>query len=109
MDVATAAALASGSKVAVTGFVLLVSGQSPVLCSELLESMPPQCGGARMELVGLDGPDLPGRQGSPSRGRWSVDTFDLSPFGSCDDRDMRPYARSFNSKVSTFLIGFSEP
>ena len=77
MDVATAAALASGSKVAVTGFVLLVSGQSPVLCSELLESMPPQCGGARMELVGLDGPDLPGLREAVDV-KWTAEAVTLS-------------------------------
>jgi hypothetical protein len=52
MDVATAMTLASGSKAAVTGFVVMMGGEA-MLCDELLESFPPQCGGARMAVEGL--------------------------------------------------------
>lgn len=50
-----------GSKSArVRGF-LLCCGDDPVrLCTELLESMPPQCGGASIVVEGLDVASLTG-------------------------------------------------
>ncbi len=77
MNVAAAIALVSGSRAAVTGFVLLVSGRPPVLCAELLESMPPQCGGARIELVGLTGGSLPVLHESDGV-RWTAGAVTLS-------------------------------
>ncbi len=50
MDIADALALPDGSVVALTGFLLLVEGDRPLLCETLLDSFPPQCGGARIEV-----------------------------------------------------------
>jgi hypothetical protein len=77
MDVATALTLASDSSAVVTGFVLLVSGQPPSICAELLESMPPQCGGARIELVGLTAGKLPGLHDAEGV-KWTGEAVTLS-------------------------------
>ena len=77
MDIASATALATGSKAAVTGFVLMVSGQTPVLCAELLESMPPQCGGARMDIIGVTAADLLGLREAEGV-RWTAEAVTLS-------------------------------
>lgn len=50
MDIADALALPDGSTVALTGFLMLVEGDRPLLCEMLLDSFPPQCGGARIEV-----------------------------------------------------------
>jgi len=66
-----------GSKsVRVRGF-LLCCGEDPVrLCAELLESMPPQCGGASLIVEGLDLTSLAGitRSGDCL---WSVEPVEL--------------------------------
>jgi hypothetical protein len=47
-------ARSADSPIAVTGLVI-VEGDGPArLCELILESYPPQCGGATIELVGLD-------------------------------------------------------
>lgn len=53
MDISEALQQANGREVEVTGFLLVdrLAG-SQVLCSELLESDPPQCGGSRIEVHG---------------------------------------------------------
>jgi len=77
MTVSEALRIAAGARATVTGFVLLAEGQAPVLCEELLESMPPQCGGARLELAGFDPTRVSGlREGEGAR--WSAGAVSLS-------------------------------
>jgi hypothetical protein len=77
MDVATALTLAPDTRADVTGFLLLVSGQPPIICAELLESMPPQCGGARIELAGLSKGMLPGLHAAEGV-KWTSEAVTLS-------------------------------
>jgi hypothetical protein len=50
-----------GSKHArVRGFLLRYADEPARLCAELLESMPPQCGGASLIVEGIDVASLPG-------------------------------------------------
>lgn len=55
-------ALAAGSTepVLVTGALFVDAGAGVWLCSALAESFPPQCGGERLEVVGLDPATVPG-------------------------------------------------
>lgn len=66
-----------GSKsVRVRGFVLRC-GEEPVrLCAELLESLPPQCGGASLVVEGLDVASLAGTATSEDC-VWTVDALEL--------------------------------
>ena len=48
-----------GSKVTVSGFLIVDRDGSTLLCSALLESFPPQCGGDRIGLLGFDASSVP--------------------------------------------------
>ncbi len=45
---------ANGSEVTVSGFLIVDTDGNSRLCSVLLESFPPQCGGDRIDLPGFD-------------------------------------------------------
>ncbi len=45
---------ANGSEVTVSGFLIVDTDGKIRLCSVLLESLPPQCGGDRIDLPGFD-------------------------------------------------------
>ena len=66
-----------GSKRArVRGFLLRCGDEPARLCTELLESMPPQCGGPSMIVEGADVASLPGT----ARGEdcvWTMDPVEL--------------------------------
>lgn len=57
---------AEGSEVTVSGFLIADRDGSTRLCSALLESSPPQCGGDRIELLGFDASAVPNTS-SPQR------------------------------------------
>ena len=57
---------AEGSEVMVSGFLIADRDGSTRLCSALLESFPPQCGGDRIELLGFDASAVPNTS-SPQR------------------------------------------
>lgn len=46
--------------VRVQGFLVGYTGEPLRLCAELLESLPPQCGGPSLIVAGLDVASLPG-------------------------------------------------
>jgi len=50
---------AEGSEVTVSGFLVVDRDGNTRLCSGLLESSPPQCGGDRIELLGFDANSVP--------------------------------------------------
>ena len=50
---------AEGSEVTVSGFLIADRDGNTRLCSALLESFPPQCGGDRIDLLGLDASSVP--------------------------------------------------
>ena len=50
---------AEGSEVTVSGFLVADRDGNTRLCSGLLESSPPQCGGDRIDLLGFDANSVP--------------------------------------------------
>ena len=74
---------AEGSEVMVSGFLIADRDGSARLCSALLESSPPQCGGDRIELLGFDAsivPDTssPQRQSDIRTVRWTNDQITVT-------------------------------
>ena len=64
--IAQALEVAEGSEVTVSGFLIADRDGSARLCSALLESSPPQCGGDRIELLAFDASAVP-NSSSPQR------------------------------------------
>ncbi len=58
-SLAKALEMHDGSRLTVKGFLLLDADEAWI-CDELLESFPPQCGGASVELTGIGMADLSG-------------------------------------------------
>ena len=54
MEIAQALEAAEGSEVTVSGFLIADWDGNTRLCSVLFESLPPQCGGDRIDLLGFD-------------------------------------------------------
>ncbi len=50
---------ANGSEVTVSGFLIVDTDGNSRLCSVLLESFPPQCGGDRIDLLGFEVSTVP--------------------------------------------------
>ncbi len=50
---------ANGSEVTVSGFLIVDTDGNSRLCSVLLESFPPQCGGDRIDLPGFEVSSVP--------------------------------------------------
>jgi len=74
---------AEGSEVTVSGFLIADRDGTVRLCSVLLESFPPQCGGDRIELLGFDAsvvPDTssPQRQSDIRTVRWTNDQITVT-------------------------------
>lgn len=61
-------AVAEGEVVWTSGFLIADTGGSMRLCSLLLESFPPQCGGERIELFGFDVGTVPDTQSAQNTG-----------------------------------------
>ncbi len=59
MEIGQALKAANGSKVTVSGFLIVDTDGNSRLCSLLLESFPPQCGGDRIDLPGFDVSTVP--------------------------------------------------
>ena len=59
MEIRQALDAAEGSEVMVSGFLFADRQGNTRLCSGLLESYPPQCGGDRIDLLGLDASSVP--------------------------------------------------
>ena len=59
MQIADALAAASGEPVLVSGALFVDAAGEVRLCSMMAESFPPQCGGERLEVVGLDLSTIP--------------------------------------------------
>ena len=59
MEIGQALEEAEGSEVTVSGFLIADRGGNTRLCSGLLESFPPQCGGDRIDLLGFDASSVP--------------------------------------------------
>ena len=57
---------ANGSEVTVSGFLIADKDGNTRLCSGLLESYPPQCGGDRIDLLGFDASSVPDSKTSQS-------------------------------------------
>jgi len=66
MEIAQALVVAEGSIVTITGFLLVDRDGKTRLCSGLLESDPPQCGGDRIDLLGFDASSVPNTSRSQS-------------------------------------------
>jgi hypothetical protein len=54
MEIAQVLEAAGGSEVTVSGVLIANRTGNSRLCSALLESSPPQCGGKRIDLLGFD-------------------------------------------------------
>ena len=61
-EISQALAAAGGSEVSASGFLIADRDGLIRLCSLLLESSPPQCGGDRIELPGFDVSSVPDTQ-----------------------------------------------
>ena len=59
MEIGQALEAAEGSEVTVSGFFLADKDGNTRLCSGLLESSPPQCGGDRIDLLDFDASSVP--------------------------------------------------
>ena len=59
MEISQALEAADGSEVTVSGFLIADRDGNTRLCSVLLESDPPQCGGDRIDLLGFDASTVP--------------------------------------------------
>ena len=59
MEISQALDAAEGLEVTVSGFLFADTDGRVRLCSGLLESYPPQCGGNRIELLGFDASSVP--------------------------------------------------
>ena len=59
MEIAQALEAAEGSEVTVSGALIADRDGNTRLCSVLLESDPPQCGGDRIDLLGFDASSVP--------------------------------------------------
>ena len=62
MEIRQALETAEGSQVTVSGFLFADTAGNTRLCSGLLESYPPQCGGDRIDLLGFDASTVPNSQ-----------------------------------------------
>ncbi len=62
MEIRQALETARGSQVTVNGFLIADKDGYTRLCSGLLESYPPQCGGDRIDLLGFDASTVPNTQ-----------------------------------------------
>jgi hypothetical protein len=65
-----------GEPIRVQGSLFIDEGGGMLLCEAVAESFPPQCGGTRLRVVGLDPDDVEGLQ-SADAVRWA-DTVELS-------------------------------
>ena len=86
---------AEGSEVTVSGFLIADRDGTARLCSALLESFPPQCGGDRIELLEFDASAVPNTS-SPQRQseiwtvRWTNDEITVTGIkGSAGLADVR--------------------
>ncbi len=75
-DIDQALEAAEGSEVTVRGFLIADTDGTSRLCSVLLESYPPQCGGDRIELLKFDAESVPnsetpGAPGQIATARWT--------------------------------------
>ncbi len=59
MEIAQALKAVEGSEVTVSGFLFADRDGTTRLCSALLESSPPQCGGDRIDLLGFEASSVP--------------------------------------------------
>ena len=59
MEIAQALEADEGSEVTVSGVLIADRDGNTRLCSTLLESSPPQCGGDRIDLLGFDANSVP--------------------------------------------------
>ena len=59
MEISQALEAADGSEVTVSGFLIADRDGNTRLCSVLLGSDPPQCGGDRIDLLGFDASSVP--------------------------------------------------
>ena len=59
MEIGQAQKAANGSKVTASGYLIVDTDGNSRLCSLLLESLPPQCGGDRIDLPGFDVSTVP--------------------------------------------------
>lgn len=66
MEIAQAVVAAEGSIVTIAGFLVVDRDGKTRLCSGLLESNPPQCGGDRIDLLGFDASSVPNTSSSQS-------------------------------------------
>ena len=59
LEIRQALDVAEGSEIMVRGFLIVHRDGTTRLCSGLLESYPPQCGGDRIDLLGFDASSVP--------------------------------------------------
>lgn len=76
MRIEKALAIVGPEQVRVRGFLLGCRGEPMRICSELLESLPPQCGGAALVVEGLDIESVDGIARSEDCA-WSVDPVEI--------------------------------
>ena len=65
MEIGRALEAANGSNVTVSGHLIVDVDGDTRLCSLLLESFPPQCGGDRISLIGLEVSTVPDTKSLP--------------------------------------------
>ena len=70
MEISQALEAADGSEVTVSGFLIADKDGNTRLCSVLLESSPPQCGGDRINLLGFDASSVPNLKRPRGRARY---------------------------------------
>ena len=84
MEISQALEAADGSEVTVSGFLIAWGGITS-LCSGLLESSPPQCGGDRIDLLKFDASSVPNSK-TPQKPseiqttRWTDSYFTVTGF-----------------------------
>ncbi len=88
---------ANGSEVTVSGFLIVDTDGNIRLCSLLFESLPPQCGGDRIDLPGIDVRAVPNtksvefRPGGIRTATWTDDLIALKGIREMDGlREARP-------------------
>ncbi len=97
LEIGQALKAANGSEVTVGGFLIVDVDGSSRLCSALLESFPPQCGGDRIDLPGFEVSSVPNTksvqfsEGGIRTVIWSDDLITLKGIRETDGlREARP-------------------
>ncbi len=87
LSIAEALASSLEGPLAVRGYLVALEGETPRLCSALLESYPPQCGSPSLALEGVDLSSIDGlrRTDDPSLASVTWSESEISLLGTVED------------------------